>query len=171
MELYYSTLVFMFGLLFGSLFNVVGYRIPNGMSIVKPGSFCPKCRHELKWYELILVFSFIFQGGKCRKCKCKISWFYPIVESLTGVLFLISYLIFGFSPEFVFAILTASFLVIVIVSDFNYLVISDEVTIFFSLISVILNFALLGVESGISCIIYGFFMFFLMYLIMIMGSK
>ena len=171
MELYYSTLVFMFGLLFGSFFNVVGYRIPNGMSIVKPGSFCPKCRHELKWYELIPVFSFIFQGGKCRKCKCKISWFYPIVESLTGVLFLISYLIFGFSPEFVFAILTASFLVIVIVSDFNYLVISDEVTIFFSLISVILNFALLGVESGISCIIYGFFMFFLMYLIMIMGSK
>ena len=140
MEIYYSTMIFLFGLLLGSFYNVVGYRIPNNMSIVKPGSFCPKCRHELKWYELIPVFSFLFQGGKCKKCKCRISFFYPVIELLTGILFLISYLVFGFSPEFIFAILTASFLVIVIVSDFNYLV-------------------------------YGFFLFFLMYLIMLFGSK
>ena len=69
MELYYSTLVFIYGLLMGSFYNVVGYRIPNNMSIVKPGSFCPKCKHELKWYELIPVFSFLIQCGKCRKCK------------------------------------------------------------------------------------------------------
>lgn len=171
MEIYYSTMIFLFGLLLGSFYNVVGYRIPNNMSIVKPGSFCPKCRHELKWYELIPVFSFLFQGGKCKKCKCRISFFYPVIELLTGILFLISYLVFGFSPEFIFAILTASFLVIVIVSDFNYLVISDEVTIFFSISSIVLQFILLGCERGVSAIIYGFFLFFLMYLIMLFGSK
>lgn len=171
MELYYSIIVFLFGLLLGSFYNVVGYRIPNNMSIVKPGSFCPKCRHELKWYELIPVFSFLIQGGKCRKCKCKISFFYPLIELTTGILFLISYLIFGFNANFVMSILTASFFVIVVVSDFNYLIISDEVTLFFSIISIVLQFFLFGGEKMISAVIFGFFMFFLMYLIMIFGSK
>ena len=170
MELYYSTLVFIYGLLMGSFYNVVGYRIPNNMSIVKPGSFCPKCKHELKWYELIPVFSFLIQGGKCRKCKCKISFFYPFIESLTGILFLLSYLKFGFSIEFVISLLISSFLVIVIVSDFNYLVISDEVTIFFSIASIILQI-FLGINALISALIYGFFMFAMMYFIMVFGSK
>lgn len=171
MEIYYSTFVFILGLLFGSFYNVVGYRIPNNMSIVKPGSFCPKCRHELKWYELIPVFSFLIQGGKCRKCKCKISFFYPIIEALTGLLFLISYLVFGFTFNFVISILTASFLVIVIVSDFNYLIISDEVTIFFSITSIVLQLIFLGWEKALSAFIYGFFLFFLMYIIMYFGSR
>ena len=170
MVVYYSIVVFLFGLLFGSFYNVVGYRIPNNMSIVKPGSFCPKCKHELKWYELIPVFSFIIQGGKCRKCKCKISFFYPIIELLTGTLFLISYLIFGISGEFVIGILTSSFLVIVIVSDFNYLVISDEVTLFFSAASIILQFILFGFSMFLSALVYGFLLFSMMYFIMLFGS-
>ena len=134
MVVIYSIVVFIYGLLFGSFFNVVGYRLPNGLSIIKPGSFCPKCNHSLKWYELIPVFSFIIQKGKCRKCGCRISLFYPLIELLTGILFLISYLVFGFSIEFILSILISSFLVIVIVSDFSYLVIPDEVTIFFVLV-------------------------------------
>ena len=171
MELYYSTLVFIFGLLLGSFYNVVGYRIPNNMSIVKPGSFCPKCKHELKWYELIPVFSFIFQGGKCKKCKCKISFFYPVIELLTGISFLLSYLFFGFSAEFVIGILTASFLVIVIVSDFNYLVIPDEVTLFFSILSIVLQFIFFGLDTVLSSLVYGFLLFGLMYFIMLFGSS
>ena len=171
MVVYYATIVFLFGLLLGSFYNVVGYRIPNNMSIVKPGSFCPKCKHELKWYELIPVFSFIIQGGKCRKCKCKISFFYPIIELLTGILFLISYLIFGFDGNFVIAILTSSFLVIVIVSDFNYLVIPDEVTLFFSIISIVLQVILFGFSIALSSIVYGFVLFGMMYFIMLFGSR
>jgi len=171
MEIYFAIIVFMFGLLFGSFYNVVGYRIPNNMSIVWPHSFCPKCKHTLKWYELIPVFSFIIQKGKCRKCGCKISFFYPIIELLTGLLFMISYLKFGFSVEFILSLLVSSFLVIVIVSDFSYLIISDEVTIFFSILSVLVQFLFMGVMEGISSIIYGLFAFILMYLIMILGSK
>ena len=171
MEVYFAVVVFLFGLLFGSFYNVVGYRIPNNMSIVWPHSFCPKCKHELKWYELIPVLSFLIQKGKCRKCKCSISFFYPIIELLTGVLFMLSYLKFGFTPEFAISILVSSFLVIVIVSDFNYLVISDEVTIFFSIISVLVQFIFLGVTYGISSIVYGISSFITMYIIMILGSK
>jgi len=171
MELFYSIFIFVFGLIFGSFYNVVGYRIPNGLSIIKPGSFCPKCKHKLKWYELIPVLSFLIQGGKCRKCRCRISLFYPTIELLTGLLFLLSYLTFGFSPEFVISILTSSFLVIVVVSDFNYLIIPDEVTIVFSVASIVLQVLLFGFEPALSAIVYGLFMFSMMYVIMILGSK
>lgn len=170
MEIFFAVFVFIYGLLFGSFFNVVGYRIPNNLSIVKPGSFCPKCQHKLNWYELIPVLSFLIQKGKCRKCKCNISLFYPLMELLTGILFLISYLIFGFNAQFVMSILTSSFLVIVIVSDFNYLVISDEVTIFFSIVSIVLQFFLFGTEMVLSSIVYGVFMFSMLYVIMLFGN-
>ena len=170
MEIFFAVFVFIYGLLFGSFFNVVGYRIPNNLSIVKPVSFCPKCQHKLNWYELIPVLSFLIQKGKCRKCKCNISLFYPLMELLTGILFLISYLIFGFNAQFVMSILISSFLVIVIVSDFNYLVISDEVTIFFSIVSIVLQFFLFGTEMVLSSIVYGVFMFSMLYVIMLFGN-
>lgn len=75
MEIYYLLLFFMFGLLLGSFFNVVGFRMPKGESIVSPPSHCPKCNHRLGILELIPVFSYLFQGGKCKNCKVKISPF------------------------------------------------------------------------------------------------
>ena len=86
--------------MFGSFYNVVGYRLPNKMSIVFPQSHCPSCNHKLNFYELIPVLSYIFLGGKCKNCKCKISFFYPFFELLTGVLFLLCYLAFGINIEF-----------------------------------------------------------------------
>ena len=65
----YSTIFFIFGIIFGSFFNVVGYRLPNNMSLIKPKSHCPKCNHELTPLELIPIFSYIFQLGKCKNCK------------------------------------------------------------------------------------------------------
>ena len=171
METVYIVLVFIYGLMLGSFYNVVGYRIPNNLSIIHPGSFCPKCNHKLKWYELIPVFSFIIQGGKCRKCKSKISLFYPLIELSTGILFVISYMTFGFSLEFVIAILISSFLVIVIISDFSYLIIPDEVTIFFSIASLVLQLIIGGYELAISSCIYGLFLFFIMYSVMLIGNK
>ena len=170
MESIYIVLIFVYGLLFGSFFNVVGYRIPNNMSIVKPGSFCPKCKHELKWYELIPVLSFLIQGGKCRKCKSRISLFYPAIELLTGFLFLISYLQFGFSFNFCLSILLSSFLVIVIVSDFNFLVIPNEVTLFFSILSLLIQ-VVYNYKLAIGSLLFGIVLFFSMYLIMIIGNK
>ena len=59
--------LFILGTILGSFYNVVAYRLPKGESIVFPGSHCPKCKHELKFWELIPVISFVLQKGKCSK--------------------------------------------------------------------------------------------------------
>lgn len=170
MEIMYIVFIFIIGCIFGSFFNVVGYRVPNELSIVRPGSFCPKCKHSLSWYELIPIFSFLIQGGKCRSCKAKISIVYPVVEFTTGILFVSSYFIFGFSNEFLIAILVSSFMMIVIVSDINYLIIPDEVTLFFCIFMFIVKLATEGVESAILAVLSGLFLFGLMYFIMKLGN-
>jgi len=84
---YYSIVFGIIGLVIGSFLNVVIYRVPRGESIVKPGSHCPVCGHELRAWELIPLLSFLIQRGRCRQCQTKISWRYPGVELLTGILF------------------------------------------------------------------------------------
>ena len=78
-------LFFVFGLVFGSFYNVIVYRLPKGMSLVKPGSHCPHCGHQLTSLELVPVLSFLLQNGRCKVCKSKISWRYPVVELVTGL--------------------------------------------------------------------------------------
>jgi len=73
------------GLILGSFFNVIIFRVPRGESIVFPGSHCPSCQKTLKSIDNIPVFSWIFLGGKCRYCSTPISLQYPIIEALTGV--------------------------------------------------------------------------------------
>ena len=84
----------MFGLIIGSFLNVVILRFGTKNSISKGSSMCPKCKKDLKWYELIPVLSWIFQLGKCTKCKNKISVQYPLVELSTGILFVMQYVYF-----------------------------------------------------------------------------
>ena len=131
MEIVYIGIIFVFGLVFGSFFNVVGLRVPKKASIVSPPSHCTKCERQLTVLELIPVLSFICLGGKCRGCGQKISWIYPWMELVTGVLFAFSYWQLGFSGEFIVAILFSSLLVIVVVSDFAYMIIPDKVLLFF----------------------------------------
>ncbi len=124
-----SVFVFVIGLLFGSFYNVVGYRLPDNQSIAFPNSHCPNCKHQLKFYELIPLISYIFLGGKCRVCKKRISIIYPFFELLTGILFLLSYMVFGLSIEFAISITFISILIIVSISDVRYYIIPDEVLI------------------------------------------
>ena len=87
--------VFIFGLLIGSFLNVCISRLPQGKSVVKPASRCPKCQAPIKPYDNIPVLSYLFLLGKCRACKARISPLYPAVELLTAILFLICFLVFG----------------------------------------------------------------------------
>ena len=105
-------LVFIVGLALGSFYNVVGFRVPKKESIIFPGSNCSKCKHHLSWYENIPLISYLFLKGKCRHCKMSISLIYPIMELLTAILFLVSYYLFGFSADFLIAIVVASLLVL-----------------------------------------------------------
>jgi len=88
----YYPILFIFGLGIGSFLNVVIWRYKPGRSVfdIKPlkgRSHCPYCRKKLKWFELIPLISFFAQGGRCRSCKHKLSAQYPIVEFLSGAIF------------------------------------------------------------------------------------
>lgn len=151
--MYFSILLlfFVMGTIFGSFYNVVGYRIPKGESLLYPSSHCTKCNHKLGPLELIPILSFLFLGGKCIKCKDKISWFYPIFEFCSGVLFAISYAVFGFSFDCLLAIVFISMLLIIIISDYQTMIIPDSVLIFFSSIIIVIKVFTIGIEGvGIS---------------------
>lgn len=181
----YCIIIFITGLCFGSFFNVVGYRLPNNMSISFPSSHCPNCKHKLGFFELIPVLSYILQLGKCKNCKEKISIFYPIFEFLTGILFVLCYLAFKDTyPEVLniaFSILFISSLIIIIISDIKYMIIPDEVLIFFGVILVILKMIIIyklnpsytWLDMGYELLFIirdGIIMFLIMYIIRLMGN-
>lgn len=76
------------GLLFGSFVNVLVARLPQGQSIVRPGSRCPRCKKAIRWWDNLPVLSFLMLRGRCRQCKKRISIRYPIIELITAFLFL-----------------------------------------------------------------------------------
>ena len=135
-------MIFILGLIFGSFYNVVGYRLPNNMSIVFPQSHCPNCNHKLKFYELIPVLSYIFLLGRCKVCKKRISFSYPFFENdlfwnIVLPVFLISYVQFGLSLKFFISITFISILIIISISDIRYYIIPDEVLITGSILLII----------------------------------
>ena len=75
-----------FGLLIGSFLNVVISRVPIGESVISPRSKCPKCGHQILWFENIPILSYLLLKGKCRGCKAKISLQYPLVELACGLI-------------------------------------------------------------------------------------
>jgi leader peptidase (prepilin peptidase) / N-methyltransferase len=127
-----TSLLFIYGLLLGSFFNVVGLRIPEQKSIVAPRSACPTCEHQLKLYELIPVISYLIQKGKCRGCQSRISPIYPFFELLTSVLFATAPLVIGWSGELVVALTLISMFIIIVVSDIHYMIIPDKILIWFA---------------------------------------
>lgn len=120
------------GLTLGSFYNVVGLRVPLKKSIVAPRSACPKCNHQLTAIELIPVLSYIMQGGKCRRCKASVTPLYPIVELMTGLLFLAAPLVLGWSSELFIAWTLISLFMIIFVSDITYMIIPDKVLLVFA---------------------------------------
>lgn len=126
METYYLVVIFIFGAIFGSFFNVVILRLPNHESIVHDSSHCPNCKTPIKPYDLIPILSYILLKGKCRSCKTKISIRYPMIETLTALSFVGMYLVFGFSISTVIGIILSSILIIVTMIDIDTMEIYDR---------------------------------------------
>lgn len=164
------TIIFIIGTIFGSFYNVVGYRLPKGQSIIYPASHCPNCNHKLTSIELIPIMSYIIQHGKCRNCQKKISPFYPIFEALTGILFVMAYLSFGFTFKLIIALTFISMMIIITVSDYNYLIISDEVLIVFGFILLVEIICINGLTAGINSLINGALAFITMFLLKKFGD-
>ncbi len=97
LDIVFILFVFAFGACIGSFLNVVVWRMPRGESLSDPPSHCPKCNHKLAWYDNIPVFGWIKLAGRCRYCREPISIRYPIVEAVTGGLFVFYYVMFFFT--------------------------------------------------------------------------
>ena len=94
-----TAIVFVFGSAIGSFLNVVVYRLPAGLSVMRPPSRCPKCLNQLKPYENIPVFGWLWLRGRCNHCLRPISARYPLVEAATGLLFLLIFWRFGVTVQ------------------------------------------------------------------------
>lgn len=120
----FYSLIFIGGMLAGSFLNCIIYRLEKGESFLKGRSYCPHCRRQLGFFDLIPVFSFVFLRGKCRYCRGPISWQYPLIELATGLLFALNFL---WSDLFVLGFAIIPFLVVIFVYDLKHYLIPDKV--------------------------------------------
>ncbi|HKM65710.1 MAG TPA: prepilin peptidase [Candidatus Acidoferrum sp.] len=108
---------FLFGIVIGSFLNVCISRIPEGLSIVSPGSRCPRCLQPIKPYDNIPVFGWLLLRGKCRHCGLPISPMYPLVEFATGLIFLLTNYEFGLTLAAMKWLIFSSLIIVLLVTD------------------------------------------------------
>jgi len=126
-EVTIGAMVFIFGIMIGSFLNVVIYRIPNNESIAFPASKCQSCQTPLKWYHNIPIFSWLALGGKCGFCKDPIAKQYPIVEFVTGLIFVALYMKTGLVWYLPFVAASFAALFALVMIDFKYMAVPDSV--------------------------------------------
>lgn len=120
---------FIIGAVFGSFFNVCIFRLPRGISLLKPRSFCPKCKSPIRPKDNIPLLSYLLLKGKCRYCGAPISPRYPLVEGLSGLLALFCISRFGLGPKaFLYYFFFSSLLVSSFI-DLEHRIIPDVLTL------------------------------------------
>ena len=117
------------GLVIGSFLNVVIHRVPRQQSIVSPGSRCPHCGYELRWYDNIPIVSWATLGGRCRRCRAAISIRYPIVELVTALVFIGHYYVYGWTPLLAVRLAFAASLVALFAIDLEHHLLPDAITL------------------------------------------
>jgi leader peptidase (prepilin peptidase)/N-methyltransferase len=133
-------LIFVLGLIVGSFSNVCIYRIPRNESVIYPASHCPKCRTKIKPVDNIPLLSYILLKGRCRNCGSKISIQYPVVEFLTGLIYLIIYLSYGLSIQSLVYLILASALIIIAFIDLKEQIVPDVISLPGIVVGLILSF-------------------------------
>jgi leader peptidase (prepilin peptidase)/N-methyltransferase len=146
-------IIFLFGTIIGSFLNVVILRFRSGRSIVKGDSICFSCSKKLCWFELVPIGSFLTQRGRCQGCKTKISWQYPIVEAVTGVLFLALYFHFQYliqTTPLLFIVLFSYYalifciLIVLSVYDLKHKILPDKIVLQFVIFAFLGMFLIQG---------------------------
>ena len=131
------SIIFLYGIIIGSFLNVCILRIPAGESIVSERSHCTTCGHQLHWYDLFPLFSYLFLRGKCRYCGARISAQYPMIEAANGVLWVATFVFGGFTLQSVLACFVISALLALSVVDFRSYEIPFGFNVFFFVVGVI----------------------------------
>lgn len=119
----------LFGCCVGSFLNVCIHRLPLRQSVVSPGSRCPGCGYALTWRDNIPLASYAALGGRCRSCKAPISIRYPLVEAITGGLFIWHLLVFGLTPLLAVRLAFASALIVLFAIDLEHQILPDRITL------------------------------------------
>lgn len=158
-----SLYLFILGTIIGSFLNVLILRYRPGETLfgrqLLGRSKCPKCRKILSWYELVPVFSFILQRGKCRNCGAKLSVQYPVVELLSGLIFVTVPAVFGYTNYYGYLWVVAFLLLLVItVVDIRHYVIPDSANIALGLIGLLNAWLLEGKYIGAGDLVPGSFL-------------
>lgn len=117
------------GLSIGSFLNVVIYRLPRGQSLVSPGSRCPKCGSELRWYDNVPVLSWALLAGRCRRCREPISAQYPIVEIITALLFMLVAWVTPEGPLLISRLVLVAMLVALFGIDLEHQILPNTITL------------------------------------------
>jgi len=138
--------VFLFGSIIGSFLNVCIHRMPeDGYSLMHPSSHCPNCKKPINWYDNIPLISYILLGGACRFCKARIRLRYFIVELLTAVTFLWTYIYFGLTYNFFVFVIFFCGLIVATFIDIQHRIIPDEISVGGIVVGLLLN-AIRGVS-------------------------
>jgi prepilin signal peptidase PulO-like enzyme (type II secretory pathway) len=160
MNILILTFMFLLGTIIGSFLNVVIYRFNTGRTPMDGRSICMSCSRNLYWYELIPILSFLFQKGRCRSCHTKISSQYPIVEFVTGFVFvllawrfmpLLGFSLKAFEVTLVYFMVIFSTMIVISVYDIRHKIIPDKLIIFLSLIVLLSMFINM---SGVGHVLY-----------------
>lgn len=154
------SLLFLVGLLVGMVAIIIGLKGP--LHKKEYLNKCDHCNHKYKWYELIPVFSLILKRGRCSYCHKRSSFWYPFLELVSGFLFALSYVIYGFSYEMIIFIILAILTVMIFVSDFKYYIILEKPIWFFSSIVLALKWVFFGFETFILSLCSGILIFIFM---------
>lgn len=123
LNIFVGVCIFIIGTLFGSFFSLALYRIPRHEDIIVKNSYCPNCKHNLGFFDLIPIISFLIRGGKCKYCREKISIRYLLLEIFNGIIFLLLYSLIGYNLKLLFliAVYVLLFLIIGVISSNNKL--------------------------------------------------
>ena len=182
-------ILFLFGLAIGSFLNVLIDRLPRDESFVKGRSYCDNCKKRLLWYDLIPLLSFIVLKGKCRHCQSPISFYYPTVELLTGIVFVLVFLFLPhenikyqissikYAIELFYYLYITSSLIVVFFADLKYGIIPDKIVYPAILVSLVFLISPPSGEAGqhpnilISSLLsaLGAFLFFLLLFLITKG--
>ncbi len=128
MAVFGATYAAVIGLCVGSFLNVVAYRLPHGESVVRPRSRCLTCSGRIAGRDNLPVLSFVLLGGRCRICGARIPWRYPAVEATSGLLWLVSWLVFGPTVDGLAAAVFSSLLLVLAVIDAAHFLLPDQLT-------------------------------------------
>ncbi len=125
--MFFNLLFLILGLIFGSFFSVISYRLIKNLSWVNGRSACPHCKKQIDWYDNIPLLSFILLGGKCRNCHKKISFRYPVIEMVSAVGFCYLYIVLNSNLiTLLYSLLVFSILVVILIIDFEHMIIPDS---------------------------------------------